>query len=127
MKDEKLIHEWMVSFLRDRLSRDYDDIKINLEGEDKNEFNGHHPDLILGNHGLVLAIMEVETESSITPEKADDWKILSGLGAKLILMVPKSSKAKMLDLLWKHGIADKTSVGSYEISVNMPYSATINI
>jgi len=92
---------------------------VNIE-EKKNEYTGHYPDLILGNHGLVLALMEVETEGSITPEKADEWKALSGLGAKLILMVPKTSKAKVVDLLWKKGMAGKVSVGSYEIAVSMP-------
>ena len=120
MKNEKLIHELMVSYLRDRLSRDYDDIMINLGEERNSEFNGYYPDLILGNHGMVLAIMEVETEGSITQEKSDNWKTLSGLGAKLILMVPKASKAKVIDLLWKQGLADKASVGSYDINVSMP-------
>jgi len=120
MENEDLIHDWMVSHLRDRLGRDYNDVRIN-QGEAKdNEFNGHYPDLILGNHGLVLAIMEVETASSITQGKADEWKTLSGLGAKLILMVPRTSKAKVLDLLWKQGIADRASVGSYELNVSMP-------
>jgi hypothetical protein len=119
MKNEKLIHDWMVSYLNDRLSRDYNDVRVNIE-EKKNEYTGHYPDLILGNHGLVLALMEVETEGSITPEKADEWKALSGLGAKLILMVPKTSKAKVVDLLWKKGMAGKVSVGSYEIAVSMP-------
>lgn len=120
MKNENLIHDWMVSYLKDRLSRDYDDIRINLAEEKNNEFKGHHPDLILMNHGMILSIMEVETEGSITPEKADEWKTLSGLGAKLILMIPKTSRAKIIDLLWKKGLADKTSVGSYEITVAMP-------
>lgn len=120
MQNDKLIHDWLITYLRQRLSRDYKDIKINLEGEKKNEFNGHYPDLILGNHGLILAVMEVETEKSITPEKADEWKALIGLGVKLIIMVPRASKAKVVDLLWKKGIADKAAVGSYEINVNMP-------
>jgi hypothetical protein len=119
MKNEKLVHDWMVSHLKERLSRDYNEIKVNLEG-DKNEFKGHYPDMVLGNHGMVLAIMEVETEGSITPEKADEWKDLAGLGAKLILMVPKRSRAKVIDLLWKQGLADKASVGSYEINISMP-------
>jgi len=110
----------MTSHLKQRLSRDYKDIRINLEEERMNEFKGHYPDLILGNHGLVLAIMEVETEGSITPAKANEWKELSGLGAKLIIMVPKALRAKVLDLLWKAGIADKVSVGTYEININMP-------
>jgi hypothetical protein len=110
----------MVSHLKHRLSRDYRDIRVNHGGEQKNEFKGHYPDLILGNHGLVLAVMEVETEESITPQKAEEWKELSGLGVKLILMVPKPSRAKTLDLLWKAGIADRVSVGTYEININMP-------
>ena len=119
MKNEKLIHDWMVSHLKNRLSRDYNEIIVNLEGE-KNEFKGHYPDMVLGNHGIVLAIMEVETEGSITSEKADEWKKLAGLGAKLILMVPKRFKAKAIDLFWKQGRADKASVGSFEINISMP-------
>jgi len=120
MDNEKLIHDWLITYLRQRLSKDYKDININLTGEKRNEFKGHYPDLILGNHGLILAVMEVETEGSITPEKANEWKALIGLGSKLILMIPKVSKAKVVDLLWKAGIADKAAVGSYEITVNMP-------
>ena len=122
MEDDKLIHDWMVSYLKQRLSRDYKDISINLEGEKKNEFEGYYPDLILGSHGLVLAVMEVETERSISPEKADKWSqiVWTGKGVKLIVMVPRASKAKVVDLLWKRNIADKVSVGSYEINVSMP-------
>jgi len=122
MQDEKLIHDWLVSYLGRRLSRDYDDIKINPGGEKKNEYKGHYPDLILSNHGMVLAVMEVETDSSITPEKADEWSRIAGagLGIKLIVMVPKALKAKTVDLLWKKALADKVAIGSYEISIKMP-------
>ncbi len=122
MQEDKLIHDWMVSYLKKRLSRDYKDISINLEGEKKNEFEGYYPDLILGSHGLVLAVMEVETERSISPEKADEWSQIvgTGKGVKLIVMAPRASKAKVVDLLWKRNIADKVSVGSYEINVSMP-------
>ncbi len=119
MKNEKLLHDWMVSYLKGKLSRNYDEVKVNLEGE-KNEFKGHYPDVLLSNQGLVLAIVMVETEGSINSEKADEWKTLAGLGAKLILMVPKKSKAKVIELLWKQGLADKASVGSYELNVSMP-------
>ncbi len=119
MKNEKLIHDWMVSHLRSKLSRDYNEIKVNSDDE-KNEFNGHYPDLILGNHGMVLAIMVVETESTVTSERAEEWKALAGLGAKLILMLPKSAKARVVDLLWKQGLADTASVGTYVLNVSMP-------
>jgi hypothetical protein len=122
MQSEKLIHDWLVKYLSQRLSRDYKDIEINLEGEKKAEFKGHYPDLILGNHGLVLAVMEVETEKSITPEKADEWSRIvgAGQGVKLIIMAPKALKAKIVELLWGKGIADKVAVGSYEINIKMP-------
>lgn len=120
MLTDQLIHEWIVSHLKGKLSRDYDDIKANFEEERSNEFKGHYPDLILSNHGMVLAIVEVETDSTISSEKAAEWKEISGLGAKLILMVPRASKARVIDLLWKQGIADKASVGTYDINVNMP-------
>lgn len=119
MKNEKMIHNWMVSHLKGKLSREYDEIKVNIDGEE-NEFKGFYPDVILSNHGLVLAIMEIETGESITQEKAEKWKDLSGLGAKLILMIPQHTKARVLDLLWKQGIAGKASVGTYEMNIRMP-------
>lgn len=122
MQSEKLIHDWLVTYLSQRLSRDYKDIEINLEGEKKAEFKGHYPDLILGNHGLVLAVMEVETEKSITSEKANEWSRIvgTGQGVKLIIMAPKALKAKIVELLWGKGIADKVAIGSYEINIKMP-------
>jgi hypothetical protein len=120
MQNGDLIHDWMISYLQKKLKRDYDDIKVNRDDDQANAFNGHYPDLILENHGLVLAVMEVETEQTISPEKAEEWKTMAGLGAKLILMVPKTLKPKVLDILWKNGMADKASVGSYEMNVQMP-------
>ena len=119
MNNEKLIHDWMVSHLKRRLSRDYDEIKVNLEDE-KNEYDGFFPDLIMINQGMVLAVMEVETEGSINEKKAAEWKKIAESGTKLILMVPKRTKAKVIDLLWKQGLADKASIGSYELNVTMP-------
>jgi hypothetical protein len=40
--------------------------------------------------------------------------------SKLILIVPKNSKVKAAEILWQKGIADRVSVGTYEIVVNMP-------
>lgn len=112
MNNEKLKHDWVVDFLKHKFGREYKDIKINPEGD---------PDLVLANHGLVLAVVEVETEGSITDEKAEAWKqTLQTAGSKLILMVPKNTKAKVMELLWQKGIADKVGVGSYDIVINMP-------
>ena len=111
MNNEKLIHDWMVDFLKHKFGREYKEIKANPGGD---------PDLVLANHGLVLAVVEVETEGSITPEKAEAWKQTLQAGTKLILIVPKNTKAKVMELLWQKGIADKVGVGSYDIVINMP-------
>ncbi len=120
MNNDNVFHDWMVSYLRDRLARDYDTVRINPGEVKNNDFKGHYPDLILENHGLVLAIMEVETEGTISRERADEWKNIADLGAKLILMVPRAAKAKVIDLLWKQGLAGKASVGTYDIAISMP-------
>jgi len=119
MKKDDLFHDWLVSYLEKRLSRDYKQVQVNYTNDKKHEFKGMHPDLILGNHGMIVAIMEVETEESITPEKAQHWQDMAGKGAKLMLMVPGHLKPKVMDLVWKKGTVDKVSVGSYEISIKM--------
>jgi hypothetical protein len=111
MQNEKLTHDLIVDHTRRKFSRDYKEVKVNPQG---------CPDIILGNHGLVLANVMVETEGSINPEKAEAWKALVGQGVKLILVVPKDAKLKVTELLWENGIMDRVSVGSYEITINIP-------
>jgi len=111
MESEKLLHDLIVERLRGKFSSGYKDIAVNAGGS---------PDMVLGNHGLTIAAVEVETEKSITSEKAETWKTLAQSGSKLILMVPRSAKVKTLELLWTHGIADRVSVGTFEIVISMP-------
>jgi hypothetical protein len=115
-----LIHEIILEHLKRRLSKEYKEIRINKTGEKKAEYRGHYPDMILGNHGMVLALLEVETAESISEKVTERWKVLSDLGEKLILMVPKDLKVKATDLLWAKGLMGKVSIGTYEISVHMP-------
>ena len=111
MQNDKLVHDLIVDHLRRKLARDYNNVTVNPEG---------NPDMVLSNHGLMLANVEVETDSTISAEKADRWKGLAQPGTRLILMVPKGAKAKVTELLWQKGIMDRVSVGSYEIVINMP-------
>jgi len=111
MQNEKLVHDLIVEHLKRKLARDYKEVTVNPAG---------NPDMVLANHGLVLANLEVETDGTINQDKADEWKELAQPGIKLVLMVPKNSKARVTELLWQKGIMDKVSVGSYEIVVNMP-------
>ncbi len=108
---ERLLRELIIELLKKRLSREYKEIKTN---------SSESPDLILANHGFTVASVQVETESSITPERSEIWKQLAQDGSKLIIMVPKDEKAKIMNLLWNKGIADKVSVGTYEIVIKMP-------
>jgi hypothetical protein len=115
-----LIHEIILEQVRRRLSRDYKEIGINRAGEKKVEYKGHYPDMVLGNHGMVLALLEVETAESISEKGAERWKTFSDLGVKLFLMVPKDMKVKATELLWAKGLMGKISIGMYEIAVTMP-------
>ena len=119
MAKELFFHDWLVSYLQGRLARDYKEIKANVGADKKHEFNGRYPDLILANQGMVLAIMEVETEEGITAEQAVLWKEFAGLGAKLILMVPNHMRPKVMDLVLQKGLAGKVGVASYEITIKM--------
>lgn len=111
MSNEKLLHDLIIDQLKHKLGRQYKEIKVNSEG---------NPDMTLSNHGLTLALLEVETESSINPEKAEKWKTLAQQGTRLILMVPKTAKAKTTETLWEKGIADRVSIGTYEIALYIP-------
>ena len=111
MNYEEMMHGMIVEYVRLRLAREYKEIRINPAGS---------PDLVLANHGLVLAHVEVVTDKTITQDKAGIWKQLVEHGPKLILVVPKGAKVRVMEMLWQQGIADKVGVGSYEISLSMP-------
>lgn len=111
MDTDKLMHDMIVDRLRGRFTKEYREIRINSEG---------NPDIVLANYGLTVAVVEVETERTITAEKAEQWKEIAASGTKLILMVPKNARVKTTELLWKLGIADRVSVGSYELVITMP-------
>jgi hypothetical protein len=111
MDHEHLVHNLIVDHLKHRFRKEYSEIRVHPAGD---------PDITLSNHGLVLATVEVETERSITPEKADKWKDLAQPGTKLILMVPKIARVKVMEMLWQKGIADRVGVGTYDIAITMP-------
>lgn len=110
----------VVEQMRRKLSRDFKEITVNKQGEKNFSWQGVYPCMVLGNHGMVVSILEVETRESISGQRADYWKTLAGLGVKLILMVPRDMKVKVTELLWNKGLMDKVSIGTYEISVQMP-------
>jgi hypothetical protein len=120
MDSEIIFHNWLLNYLKEKLAKDYSDIAINPEGDKKHPFQGCYPDMILNSHGLTVGIVEVETENSLTEDKAKTWKTLSQLNVKLMLIVPERLKMKVASLLWDYGIAQKVSIGGYEIKITMP-------
>ena len=69
---------------------------------------------------MVRAVVEVETEHSLNKEKASEWKAISETGTKLILLIPKKTVKVVTELLWDASIADRVSIGTYDIVINMP-------
>jgi len=111
MDNERLVHDLIIDHLKHRFRKEYSEITVHPGGD---------PDLTLSNHGLVLALVEVETASSITAEKAWKWKNLAQPGTKLILMVPKNSRVNVMEMLWQNGIADRVGLGTYDIAITLP-------
>ena len=119
MEHDDLTHDIMLEYIKKELSKDYKDIGVNKHGEKKAAYKDYYPDMVLGNYGMVLSLLELETEQSVSEERAERWKTLSKLGAKLIIMVPKNMKVKATDLIWKKGLMGKVSLGTYEIVIRM--------
>lgn len=108
---EKLLRELTLEILKKKFSREYKDVRTNPDGE---------PDFILSNHGVVVASVQVESAETISSERAEKWKELAQGGSKLIIMVPREEKMRTMEILWDKGIADKVSVGTYEIVIKLP-------
>jgi hypothetical protein len=129
MDDEKIFHDWLVEHLRARFSRQYTSVRVNRadavggahdDAVGRTHYQGCYPDIILENHGMVIGIVEVETEGTVCAEKAEVWKKEAALGVKLVIMVPEKSRARLTTLLWDAGIAANVAVGSYELRISMP-------
>ncbi len=119
MEREKLIHDYIVESLKTKLRAQYKEVTENITGQNR-PVGEHWPDLVLSEHGFVLAAVEVETEDTITEEAARRWKAIVDTGTKLIVMVPAQAKKAVTEVLWNHNMADKVSVGTYDLKINMP-------
>lgn len=78
------------------------------------------PDLKILSYGIVIGYIDIITENEIKPERIEKWKNLTNQGNKLIIIVPKDQKLKITELLWIEGLAEKVSIGVYEINLFLP-------
>ncbi|MCX7793824.1 MAG: hypothetical protein N2257_05415 [Thermodesulfovibrionales bacterium] len=120
MTEIKLIHDIIVNSIKKRLSREFPEIKINPYGERSYAFQDLYPDLIISAQGMVISVIEVETEETLSEQKVTEWKRLVDSGIKLTVVVPKTEKVKLTDMLWNNGLAGKIGIGTFEININLP-------
>lgn len=110
----------VVNTLKKRFSKEFPEIKVNLSGEKGYAFKEFFPDIIISSHGMVISVIEVETERTIAEERASQWKAITETGTKLTVLVPRELKVKATELLWKKGLAGKGGIGTYELSIALP-------
>jgi hypothetical protein len=72
------------------------------------------PDLKILSYGIIIGFIDIITEKEITTDRIDKWKELISQGNKLIIILPKEEKLKIIDTLWKEGLAEKKT---YEINL----------
>lgn len=117
--DEQFLHDWVVRKVHEKYSREYSKVHIN-PGDEKNfEFKGAYPDIIFENYEQIVMIAEVETKETINEQRAEKWKELSELGAKLSLLVPKNMQNEARDICWKAGLVAKINIGSFDVNLTL--------
>ncbi|MCX8034201.1 MAG: hypothetical protein N3A00_02650 [Thermodesulfovibrio sp.] len=111
MSMERHLKEFLVYNLKQKLS------KLQQEIENVKE---PPPDLKILSYGMVIGYIDIITEKEIKTERIEKWKTLINQGNKLTIIIAKDEKLKITELLWKEGLAEKVSVGTYEINLFLP-------
>ncbi|MGB9711422.1 MAG: hypothetical protein ACPLZA_08045 [Thermodesulfovibrio sp.] len=111
MSTEKYLKELLIQQLKQRLGR------IQQELEPVTETP---PDLKIISYGMVIGYIDIITEKEISADRIAKWKELLSKGNKMIIIVPKEEKLKITETLWKEGLAEKVSIGIYEINLFLP-------
>lgn len=111
MSAGKYLKELLVQQLKQRLSK----VKQDLESVSKPP-----PDLKIVSYGMIIGYIDIVTEKEISSDRIAEWKNLVSQGNKLTIIIPKEEKLKITETLWKEGLAEKVSVGTYEINLFLP-------
>lgn len=111
MSLEKHLKELLIQQIKQKLSKIKQDIEPVPEPP---------PDLKILSYGIVIGFIDIVTEKEISLHRIDKWKNLLSQGNKLIILIPKEEKLKITEDLWKEGIAEKVSIGTYEINLLLP-------
>ncbi len=111
MSMDRHLKELLIHHLKQKL------IKVKQDLEPVHE---PPPDLKILSYGMTIGYIDIITEKEINLNRIEKWKQLISEGQKLIIVLPKEEKLKITELLWKEGLAEKVSVGTYEISLFLP-------
>lgn len=111
MNPSSQLKEILMFQLKQRLSK----LKQDLEYVDKPP-----PDLKITSYGMVIGYIDIVNEKDINPERLNAWNDIIKRGNKLTIIVPKEEKLRITDILWREGLAEKISIGNYEINLFLP-------
>lgn len=111
MNTEKLLKDLIILQLKQKLYR----IKQEIEN-----IENPPPDLKILSYGITVGYIDIITEKEIGTERLKKWKELISQGNKVIVIVPKEEKLKITDIIWKEGLSEKLSIGTYEINLFLP-------
>ncbi|MCS7214885.1 MAG: hypothetical protein RMI30_04145 [Thermodesulfovibrio sp.] len=111
MSLEKFLKDFLIFQIKQKLDKIKQEIK---------RFDNPPPDLVILSYGIVIGYMDIVTEKEISSERINRWKELIYAKNKLIIIIPKEEKLKIMEILWKEGIAEKVSIGTYEVNISLP-------
>lgn len=94
--------------------------KLAKTGSQVEVFNEPPPDLKILSYGMTIGYIDIVTEKEIESNRIEKWKSLIEHGSKLTILCAKEEKIKVADLLWKEGLVEKISIGTYDIILTLP-------
>ncbi|MEN2994141.1 MAG: hypothetical protein ABDH19_02185 [Thermodesulfovibrio sp.] len=111
MSIDKILKELLIHQIKQKLNRLQQEIQ---------PVETPPPDLKVLSYGMIIGYIDIVTEREIPQERLNKWKKLISENNKLIILIPKEEKLKIMEILWKEGIAEKVSIGNYEINLSLP-------
>ncbi len=111
MSVEKHLKEFLIHQIKQKLSKIQQEIQ---------QIENPPPDLKILSYGIVIGYIDIVTEKEISSERIAKWKDLISQGNKLTILISKDEKLKIMETLWKEGIAEKVSIANYEINLFLP-------
>ena len=116
-KDD-FLHDWVVQEIKKKYSKEYNEIKINTIDKKINAIsNNLYPDIIFGNYGEIVMIVEVETVLEPLESIISHWKELQKTNISLIIFVPKDKLKEARDICWNNQLIERVKVSTFSVEI----------